>query len=149
MKNLLKISLFLLLSFNVLYAVTPFSLEGLKAVNVLVLNKDKTISKTILKEIKEETIEQLQEAGIKTKTDEFSNFLIKIDVDKVKDTSVVNVKLMLIESVNPIRNKELENVALTYQKNDFFVPDELEEEVYDSAIEFLVPVFIDQYKDEN
>ena len=149
MKLINKIFILFTLISTFSYAVTPFSLEGLKAVNVLVLNKDKKISKQLLKEIKDETIEQLQVAGIKTKTDEFSNFLIKIEVEEVGTKSVVTVKLILIESVSPVRDKKLENVAFTYQKNDFFIPDELEVEVYDSAVEFLVPNFIDQYIEEN
>jgi len=149
MKLITKFFIILFLISTSLYAITPFSLEGLKAVNVLVLNKDKIISKEILKKIKVETLKQLKDAGLKTETDEFSNFLIKIEVEKVEKKSVVTVKLILIESVAPIRNKDLVNVAFTYQKNDFFVPDELEVEVYESAIEYLVPSFIDQYKEEN
>lgn len=149
MKNLLKISLVLVLSTNFLYALSPFSLEGLKNVNVRVLSKDKLVSKDTIKQIEKETIASLNKMGIKTETDEFSNFLIKIETKEIDNQFVVNVSLILVESVNPIRDRDLTNIAVTYQKSDFFVADELNEEVYESAVEFLLPIFEEQYIDEN
>lgn len=149
MKNLLKLSLFLALSSSFLYALSPFSLEGVKSVNVRVLNKNKLVSKDTIKKIEEKTIVSLKKMGIKTITDEFSNFLIKIQVEEINKQFAVNVSLMLVESINPTRDTELTNIAITYQKSDFFIADDLNSEVYESAVEFLLPLFEEQYIAEN
>jgi hypothetical protein len=107
------------------------------------------VSKNTIKQIKEETIEALKDEGIKTKTDEFSNFIIKIEGDKVSTKIAVNVSLILVESVNPVRDTKLTNVAVTYQKSDFFIADKIDQEVYESAVEFLLPMFLEQFIDEN
>jgi len=149
MKNLLKISLFLVLSSSFLHALSPFSLEGIKNVNVRVLSKDKLVSKDTIKKIEQMTIASLNKIGIKTETDEFSNFLIKIETKEIDTQFAVNVSLILVESVTPIRDRDLTNVAVTFQKSDFFIADDINEEVYESAVEFLLPVFEEQYIDEN
>lgn len=149
MKNLFKIVLSIVFVSSFAYALTPFSLEGIKAVNVVVLNKGKLVSKNTIKQIKEETIEALKDEGIKTNTDEFSNFIIKIEGDKVSTKIAVNVSLILVESVNPVRDTKLTNVAVTYQKSDFFIADKIDQEVYESAVEFLLPMFLEQFIDEN
>lgn len=149
MKNLFKISLFLALSSSFLYALSPFSLEGVESVNVKVLSKNKLVSKDTIKKIEEKTIVSLKKMGIKTITDEFSNFLIKIQVEEINKQFAVNVSLMLVESINPTRDTELTNIAITYQKSDFFIADDLNSEVYESAVEFLLPLFEEQYIAEN
>lgn len=149
MKNLFKISLFLALSSSFLYALSPFSLEGVESVNVRVLSKNKLVSKDTIKKIEEKTIASLKKMGIKTTTDEFSNFLIKIQVEKIDKQFAVNVSLMLVESINPTRDTGLTNIAITYQKSDFFIADDLNSEVYESAVEFLLPLFEEQYIAEN
>ena len=148
MKNLFKIILLISFLSSFTYAPTPFSLEGIKAVNVVVLNKGKLVSKDMVKLIKKDTIEALNDEGIKTKTDEFSNFIIKIEANKVNQKIVVNVSLILVENVNPVRDTKLTNIAITYQKSDFFITDDIDAEVYESAVEFLLQTFIDQFIDE-
>lgn len=145
--NKLLLSIFFLVTSS--YAITPFSLEGVKEVNIHILSRDKTISKETIKTIKDETIELLQDAGIKTETDSFSNFLIRIKVEKIENKFLVMVSVMLNELVSPLRDKDLSNIAITYQKSDVFVPDELNEEVYESVIEYLIPSFLEQYEEEN
>ncbi|WP_024955798.1 hypothetical protein [Sulfurospirillum arcachonense] len=148
MKHLVK--LFLLISFiyNFSYALTPFSLEGLKSVNIAILNKGKLVSKQTIEKIKKDLTHSLTKLGIQTHTLEFSNFLIKIDAKKIKKKFAVHVSLLLVESVNPIRDKKLINTAITYQQSDFFITDELEDDVYESAVEFLLPLFEEQYLEE-
>jgi len=131
------------------FAVTPFSLEGLKEVNLVVADKGKVLKKETLIKIRKATIQKLQEMEIKTETNKFSNLIIKIDAHKVGKKFAVNVALFIVESVNPIREKELENVGITYSQNDFFIADDLDEEVYESAVDFLLYTFEDQFIEEN
>ena len=75
--------------------------------------------------------------------------IIKIDTHKIGQKFAVYVSFLMVESVNPIRDKELENVGITYKQDDFFVADDLDEEVYESAVEFLLYSFEEQYIEEN
>ena len=131
------------------FAVTPFSLEGLKEINLVVADKGKVLKKETLVKIKKATIQKLQDMEIKTETDKFSNLIIKIDAHKIGEKFAVNVAFFIVESVNPIREKELENVGITYSQNDFFIADDLDEEVYESAVDFLLYTFEDQFTEEN
>ncbi len=143
-----KIIIALVLS-TLCFAVTPFSLEGLKEINLIVADKGKVLKKETLVKIRKATILKLQEMEIKTETNKFSNLIIKIDAHKVGKKFAVNVAFFIIESVNPIREKELENVGITYSQNDFFIADDLDEEVYESAVDFLLYTFEDQFTEEN
>lgn len=149
MKLITKFFLILAVSTTFSFALTPFSLEGVKEVNVRILNKDKTFPKELLKKMQTETIKKLKSAGLQTTTDQFSNFLIKIDTDKIDEQYVVNINLMLIEMISPQRNQKLVNIGITFQISDFFIADDLEDEVYSSVVEYLVPTFVEQYKEEN
>lgn len=149
MKLITKFFLILAVSTTFSFALTPFSLEGVKEVNVRILNKDKTFPKELLKKMQTETIKKLESAGLQTTTDQFSNFLIKIDTDKINEQYVVNINLMLIEMISPQRNQKLVNIGITFQISDFFIADDLEDEVYSSVVEYLVPTFVEQYKEEN
>ena len=131
-----------------LFAVTPFSLQNVKSVNIVIADKGKALHKDTVPKIKKDVEAKLQELGIKTQTDDFINFIIKVDVIKLEKKHAVYVSLFMIESVNPLRDKELQNVAITYKQDDFFIADELDEEVYESAVEFLLYSFEEQYLEE-
>lgn len=131
-----------------LFAVTPFSLQNVKSANIVLADKGKVLHKNTIQKIKKDVESKLQELGIKIKTDDFINFIIKIDTIKLEDQFAVYVSLFIVESVNPLRDKELENVAITYKQDDFFIADLLDEEVYESAVEFLLYSFEEQYLEE-
>jgi len=128
--------------------VTPFSLENVKSVNIVIADKRKVLQKQTILKIEKSVESKLQELGIKTQTDDFINFIIKIDTIKLEEQFAVYVSLFIVESVNPLRDKELENVAITYKQDDFFIADLLDEEVYESAVEFLLYSFEEQYLEE-
>jgi hypothetical protein len=49
-----------------------------------------------------------------------------------------------------MRDKNLESLGITYQKNDMFeVMDEIEIDIYESVFKLLLPEFIAQHKEEN
>lgn len=148
MKNIVKIFFIVSLLYSFSYCNTPFSLEGIKSVNVLVINKGKLISKNTIDKIEKEVKILLEDMNIKTETSEFANFIVKIEAKKVLDKFAVNVTLLLVESVRPQRNQNLINTAITYQKNDFFITESLDLDVYESAVEFLLPSFQEQYEEE-
>lgn len=133
------------------YAITPFSLEGFKETNVKVLSKNSIIKKPFKQKLLKELKSQLKNIGIKTSSKYFSNLLIKIETVKLKENIVVNISLLIVEDVIPARDKNLTNMAITYKNNDMFESskEELETDIYESAIEYLLFDFIEQYKEEN
>lgn len=138
----------LLLSLNS-FALTPFSLEGFTEANVKVFAKSKYISKELKQKITKSLKQELKKLNIKTKSDNFSNLILKIEVAKVDKTFVVNMNLFIVEDIIPSRNKTLENMGITYKKSDFFDTTNLETDLYESAIDYLLFDFIEQYKEEN
>ena len=145
MKNLALLFFFVINSF----AITPYSLENLKEVNLKVLNKKETISKELEKKIDNKIIEEFKKLGIKTTTDNYSNFLVKIKIDKIKDVNFVRTSIIVSEDVIPLRDKNLEMLAITYKKEDSFESEDLEIDIYESIVDYLLDDFIEQYKDEN
>lgn len=133
-----------------LFALTPFSLEGFKEANVKVLYKGKLLSKEFKTKLKKDLIKELEKAGIKTSSRYYSNLAIRIQIADLGKTKVVNTEMLIVEDVYPKRDKSLQNMAITYKRNDFFDTDEnIEKAVYESVIEYLLFDFLEQYKEEN
>lgn len=145
MRRVLLLSIFFIYS----YALTPYSLESLKEVNVKVLNKKDTISKTLEQKIQNKLILELENLGIKSSTDSYSNFLVKIKIDKFSDTVFVRTAIIISEDVKPLRDENIEILAITYIKEDSFEAEDLENEIYESVIKYLLSDFKEQYKQEN
>ena len=145
MKKLLLLVLF----FSYSFSITPFSLENLKEFNVKVLNKKETISKELEKKIVDKITIEFQKLGIKTQTKSFSNFKIRIKIDKIKDINFVRTAISVSEDVIPLRDKNLEMLAITYKKEDSFESEDLELDIYESIVDYLLDDFIEQYKEEN
>ncbi len=132
-----------------LFALSPFSLEGFKEGNFKFIDKTKSISKETKQKIQTQFETQLSKVGIKLTSESFSNFLARVDAIKIGDTYTVTASLFIVENVSPTRNPELQSMAITYKKDDFFETNEFEKDVYDSLIDFLLFDFIEQYKEEN
>lgn len=145
----MKKLLLLIFVFTYSFSISPYTLENLKEMNIKVLNKRKTISKELEKKIENKIKEEFTKLGIKTESKEFSNFKIKINIDKIKGVDFVRTAILVSEDVIPLRDKDLEMFAITYQKNDYFEAENLEDDIYESIIDYLLVDFIEQYKEEN
>jgi hypothetical protein len=145
-----NIVLFFILSSSILLANSIFTTEGINNVNVKVLGKSKFISKEFKQKLQQKIVQKLTKVGITTKSEEFSTLAVKIEIVDLKKTQVINVRLFVIEDVIPMRDKNLESLGITYQKNDMFeVMDEIEIDIYESVFKLLLPEFIAQHKEEN
>ncbi len=145
----MKKLILLLLSSIYLFAVTPFSLENVKELNVKVLNKKEIISKELETRIEKKIEEELKKLGIKTQTEDYINFTITINIDKIKDIDFVRTAISISEDVTALRDKELVKMAITYKKGDSFKAENIEEDIYESIVEYLFEDFEEQYKEEN
>lgn len=146
MKKLILLLLFCVYSF----AITPFSLENVKELNVKLLNKNETISKALEEKIENKVKEKLEAIGIKTNTDKYSHFKMSVKIDKFDDVTFVRTSILIQEDVTTMfREKPVHAMAITYQKSDEFEAEKLEEDIYESFVNYLLVDFIDQYKEEN
>lgn len=143
-----KIFLFLIFSIYS-YALTPYSLENLKEVNIKFFNKKETISKELEEKITKKIEGELNKLGVKTKTDNYSNFILKVKINKFEEVTFVRTSLFIIEDIKPIRDEDIETIAITYQISDEFEAEELELEIYESFVDYLFEDFKEQYKAEN
>lgn len=136
-----------------LFAITPFSLEGLKSANVKVLYKGKILSKEFKQELNSKVKKELKEKlSIKTSSENFTNLLVKIELLKFKTQYAANVTLFIAEdAILKNREEPHEAIALTYRKNDLFDTDKknLHNDIKESIFEYLLDDFIEQYKAEN
>lgn len=132
-----------------LFGITPFSVEKVKNINVKVVDKTKLLPAELKSKITKEIKSALANAGIVTQSDEFSNFIVKIEGIQVEKKHVVNISMFIIEDVFPLRDRENEAIAITYQKNDFFDTSDLQTDVYESVIDYLLFDFLEQYREEN
>ncbi len=147
----MKPSYTLLISFLLctnLFALTPFSLEGLKEVNVAFVDKGKLLNSEHKKALEKEIEQKLHRLSIQTSSKHFSNFLVKIERLKSSTPSLYHVSLSLSETTTLHRTKPLEAIALTYMKEDIFESQNPFEDIKESLL-FLLEEFAEQYTEEN
>lgn len=131
-----------------LFAMTPFSLEMLKEVNVTFLDKQKLLTEHHAKALEKVIEEKLLSLGIKTSSKRFSNFLVKIEATKTSKAPLYHLTLSLVENVTLGRDKPLGAIAITYTKDELFESQELFIDTKESLL-FLLEEFGEQYTEEN
>lgn len=148
MKKILLIAFLLLTN---LFALSPFSLEGIHEVNLKVIDKSKLTTKEILEKVNYDLQYNLKKLNIKIKSENFSNFIVKIQGIKIQEKYVMHISMFIVEDTIPSRDKSLENMSITYYKDDFFDSNskEIQTDIYESIIDYLLSDFIEQYKEEN
>jgi len=145
----MKKLILLFFTFVYSFALTPYSLENVKEVNLKFLNKKENISKKLEEKITKKVKEELEKLGIQTKTEKYSNFIIKAKVLKIANKQLVQTSIMIVEDIKPIRDESLLTIAITYKKDDNFIAENLELDIYESIVDYLLEDFIEQYKAEN
>lgn len=147
MKKLFFISISFILTTG-LFAISPFSLENIKSVNVKILDKQKILDEKTYETLTNNVEKKLQEIGMRTQSKNFANLLIKIRSLESDTTTFLHVSLFLVEDVSIYREKETKAIATTYSKDDLFSSTSPKEDVIES-IEFLLDEFLSQYIEEN
>lgn len=147
---MLKLFLIIFIT-KTLFALSPFSLEGIKEVNLKVIDKSKFTKKQNLNKIKNDLKYTLENLGIKTKSDKFTNFILKIQGSKIKDNYMIHISMFIVEDCYPSRNRTVENMCITYYKDDIFNSDEnnIQNDIYESTIKYLLSDLLAQHKEEN
>ncbi|MCJ7764543.1 MAG: hypothetical protein MUP09_01210, partial [Thiovulaceae bacterium] len=86
MKMLSLLTVFLLYLPLTLTAATPYNLEGIQALNVLVIDENKAISPQLKNKIADALKSKLEQNGIKSKKDGVGALFVKIFSTKVGKT---------------------------------------------------------------
>ena len=149
MKKLSLVIFSLLFSQLTLFATTPYNLEGIKALNVLIQDQSETISPELEKRLITELKEKLEQNGIKSKKDDVGALFVKITSTKVGKTTVAYINLGIGEEAEIVRSPKVKSFALTYSYDDMIESQNVEADVYDSVMNFLIEEFLEQYHEDN
>ena len=149
MKKLSLVIFSLLFLQLTLFATTPYNLEGIKALNVLIQDQSETISPELEKRLITELKEKLEQNGIKSKKDDVGALFVKITSTKVGKTTVAYINLGIGEEAEIVRSPKVKSFALTYSYDDMIESQNVEADVYDSVMNFLIEEFLEQYHEDN
>jgi len=143
----MKILFFLSTFFMLASAQSPFILTKFKSMYPLVEIYTKKVPQKYKQEITEIIKSYAKEMKISTAGFSSRPFAIVVSRVAVGETLVLKVQLLLGEEVKRLDDGE-EVFALTYQKEDIFEVENLEEDLIDS-VEYLLEDFKDQYIEDN
>lgn len=149
MKKLVFTLFILLFSQLALFAVTPFTLEGIKALNVLVIDNSKTISEETRVKILQGLQQKLEKNGIKSSKDGVGALFVKITSTKIGNTTVAYINMGIGEDAEIDRSPKVKSFVLSYSFDDMIESENIDADVYDSVMNFLINEFLEQYHDDN
>ena len=129
------------------FAQTPYTLTTFKSIYPLVEIYTDKVPEHYKKDITEIIREYAKEMKISTEGYSQRPLAIIISRVAVGKTLVLRVQLLLGEEVKRLDDGE-EVFALTYQKDDIFEVNDLDEDIIDS-VEYLLEEFKDQYIEDN
>ncbi len=149
MKKLSLVVFLFLFSHPPLFATTPHNLEGLKALNVLVIDKSNTISQQTKKKIYTALNKRLEENGILSKKEDIGTMFVKITSTKIDNRWVAYIQLGIGEEAVIERSGKVQSFVISYSIDDMVESEDIDAEVYDSVINFLINEFLEQYHEDN
>lgn len=149
MKMLSLLTVFLLYLPLTLTAATPYNLEGIQALNVLVIDENKAISPQLKNKIADALKSKLEQNGIKSKKDGVGALFVKIFSTKVGKTSVVYISFGVGEESQIQRANKVDSFVLSYSNEDVIESEDVDRDVYDSIVDFLMEEFLEQLRDDN
>ena len=150
MQKFLKMFSFLLLLQSSLLATTPYNLESIKALNILIIDQNDILSTAAEKQLKNALKKKLASNGIKGEKDGVGAMFVKVNATVKGNITIAFITLGVGEEAVVVRgDKEVSSFALTYSYEDMIESLNPETDVYDSVINFLVDEFLEQYAEDN
>ena len=143
----MKILLLLFTTYILAFAQTPFILTKFKSFYPVVEIYTDKVPQSYKPKIKKIIQEYAKEMKISTKGYSERPFAIIVSRVAVGKSLVLKVQLLLGEEVRRTEDNE-EVFALTYQKEDIFEVENLDEDLIES-VEYLLCEFQDQYSEDN
>lgn len=132
-----------------LSAATPYTLEGITALNVLVIDHSKTISEETREKILQALQQKLEKNGIKSSKDGVGALFVKITSTKIGKTTVAYINMGIGEDAEIDRSPKVKSFVLSYSFDDMIESENIDADVYDSVMNFLINEFLEQYHDDN
>lgn len=139
----------LLFAPSILFGATPHSLEGITALNVLVIDQSSTITADTREKIVTELKRELEANGIESKKEGVGALFVKISSTTVGKTTIAHIHLGIGEEAVIGRSHSVESFVLSYSSDDLVESEKIDAEVYDSVINFLMSEFLEQYHEDN
>ncbi len=149
MKKLLTLFVFVFLTQTTLFATTPYNLEGLKSLNILIIDLSDAIPLSLETKLAHDLKKELEANGIKTSKDGVGAMFVKMTTIKQKNRAIVYITLGVGEEAMIHRDKGVESFVVTYSYDDMIETEKLEEDVYDAVMNFLLDEFLEQYHEDN
>ncbi|WP_345976040.1 hypothetical protein [Sulfurimonas sp. HSL3-7] len=131
------------------FAAAPYNLEGIASLNVLVIDSGKTITPALKQKIENELKEKLEKSGIKSKKEGVGALFVKIDALKSANSTVVSISFGVGEDARIERAGTVDSFVLSYSNDDFFESEDVNADVYDSIVNYLMEEFIEQFREDN
>lgn len=149
MMKLILFIFYLLFSQPLLFATTPHTLEGITALNVLVIDQSNTISAETKEKIAAALKAKLDANGIKSQKDGVGALFVKINSTKIGKIWVAHIHLGIGEEAEINRSHKVRSFVLAYSNDDMIESENIDADVYDSVINFLIDEFLEQYHEDN
>ena len=149
MKRLVRTITFLLFFFLPLSASTPYNLEGISALRVLIVDVQKTISSDANAKIVNALKKKLEKSGIKSEKEGIGALYIKLTSAKIGEITVVHINFTVGEEAEVQRSSKVPSFVLTYSLDDIIESKDVEADVYDSIVNFLMDEFLEQFHEDN
>ena len=132
-----------------LFAAAPYNLEGIESLNVLVMDSSKTITPELKQKIEKELKAKLEKSGIKSKKEGVGALFVKIDALKSAKSTFVSIAFGVGEDARIERDGTVESFVLSYSNDDFFESEDVNTDVYDSIVNYLMEEFLEQLREDN
>jgi hypothetical protein len=149
MKKFSLLLAFLLVSPLALAGAGPYNLEGIQALNVLVVDENSAISPQLKNKIAEELKSKLEKNGIKSKKESVGALFVKINSLKSGKNTVVCISFGIGEEARIERAGQIDTFAVSYSNSDLFESEDVDADVYDAIVNFLMEEFLEQFREDN
>jgi hypothetical protein len=149
MKKFSFLLVFLLSLPSALIGAGPYNLEGIQALNVLVIDENKAISPQMTQKIAQELKNRLEKNGIKSKKDGVGALFVKISTLKAGKNTVVSILFGVGEEAAIMRAGSVNSFVQSYSNSDLFESEDVNTDVYDAVVNYLMGEFLEQFREDN
>jgi len=139
----------LLLSQTLLFAAGPFNLEGIESLNILVIDENKAISQQLEEKLRQDIRQKLEKNGITSNKEGVGALFVKVSSSRIGDTTLVHINFGVGEEGEIVRSHKVQSFVISYSNEDTIESDDVEADVYDSVINFLMEEFLTQFREDN
>jgi len=133
-----------------LFATTPYNLEGIKALNILIVDNNDVLTPAFEARLKERMKKRMDTLGIASVKEDVGAISVSVRALKMQKEWVIHVCLSVGEEALVKRgDKKVVSYVKTYVYDDMVQTKLPELEVQSVVMEYLLDEFIEQYEEDN